>query len=173
MTAAIVIWIGLLGQDVLVVPTDRTDVPVAYLEHLAEVDEHGIAEAQTAIIDALDEQGVRVRSVNVLARDPAGIWRSLPQLLPPIEPPPARPNELKSSAGGSPVVRGHNSPGQVTGFLTGKTIYVSQGHGWYWSDVLGRWATQRGNTNDIEEDLVTTTTLTGKFLTVCFVLFTN
>ncbi|HIA01656.1 MAG TPA: N-acetylmuramoyl-L-alanine amidase, partial [Myxococcales bacterium] len=36
----------------------------------------------------------------------------------------------------------------------GKTVYLSQGHGFYWSAVLGRWATQRGNTHGIVEDLV-------------------
>lgn len=40
------------------------------------------------------------------------------------------------------------------GALSGKTVYLSPGHGFYRSSPLGRWATQRGNTNDIVEDLV-------------------
>ncbi|HEY0095314.1 MAG TPA: N-acetylmuramoyl-L-alanine amidase, partial [Archangium sp.] len=46
-----------------------------------------------------------------------------------------------------------------TGALSGKTIYLSPGHGFYRSSPLGRWATQRGNTNDVVEDLVSIETL--------------
>ncbi|MFH1530761.1 MAG: N-acetylmuramoyl-L-alanine amidase [Pseudomonadota bacterium] len=54
----------------------------------------------------------------------------------------------------TPVVVPFDAPGKGTGGLTGKHVYVSQGHGWTWSDVLGRWATQRGNTWGIVEDFV-------------------
>ncbi len=43
-----------------------------------------------------------------------------------------------------------------TGALAGKTIYLSAGHGFTWSASLNRWATQRGNTQSIVEDLVST-----------------
>lgn len=45
-----------------------------------------------------------------------------------------------------------------TGALFGKTVYVSAGHGFYWAPNINRWATQRGNTNDVVEDLVSTET---------------
>ncbi len=51
---------------------------------------------------------------------------------------------------------GHGAGG---GALTGKTVYVSAGHGWYWSDSLGRWATQRGNTHDLVEDFISAETI--------------
>jgi len=54
----------------------------------------------------------------------------------------------------TPVVVPFDTPGQGTGGLSGRHVYVSQGHGWTWSDVLGRWATQRGNTWGIVEDFV-------------------
>ena len=54
----------------------------------------------------------------------------------------------------TPVVVPFDAPGQGVGGLAGKHVYVSQGHGWTWSDVLGRWATQRGNTWGIVEDFV-------------------
>ena len=54
----------------------------------------------------------------------------------------------------TPVVVPFDAPGHGTGGLSGKHVYVSQGHGWTWSDVLGRWATQRGNTWGIVEDFV-------------------
>lgn len=41
---------------------------------------------------------------------------------------------------------------QAEGALSGKTVYVSAGHGWTWA--AGAWRTQRGNTNGLVEDLV-------------------
>ena len=54
----------------------------------------------------------------------------------------------------TPVVVPFDAPGKGTGGLAGRHVYVSQGHGWTWSDTLGRWATQRGNTWGIVEDFV-------------------
>ena len=42
-------------------------------------------------------------------------------------------------------------PGAVPGALTGKTIAISPGHGFYWHSTLG-WTTQRGNVNSMIED---------------------
>ncbi|MFM7245343.1 MAG: fibronectin type III domain-containing protein [Planctomycetaceae bacterium] len=41
---------------------------------------------------------------------------------------------------------------QPQGALTGKIVYTSAGHGWQWSDTLGRYATDRGNTLSLVED---------------------
>lgn len=47
------------------------------------------------------------------------------------------------------------------GALAGKTVYLSPGHGFTWTLISGTyyWRTQRGNTNDIVEDLVSTEVL--------------
>ena len=42
------------------------------------------------------------------------------------------------------------------GALTGKVIYLSAGHGFTWEAGLNGWRTQRGNTHEIVEDLVST-----------------
>jgi N-acetylmuramoyl-L-alanine amidase len=41
----------------------------------------------------------------------------------------------------------------ASGTLTGKTVYVSAGHGWTYT--AGAWHTQRGNTHDLVEDFIT------------------
>lgn len=41
---------------------------------------------------------------------------------------------------------------QPQGALTGKIVYTSAGHGWQWSDALGRYATDRGNLLSLVED---------------------
>ncbi|MGQ0506733.1 MAG: golvesin C-terminal-like domain-containing protein [Myxococcaceae bacterium] len=40
-----------------------------------------------------------------------------------------------------------------TGALSGKTVYLSQGHGFTYTPALGRWATQRSTTQQLVEDL--------------------
>src|SRR5688572_18855737 len=44
---------------------------------------------------------------------------------------------------------------QPAGNLTGKIVYTTPGHGWNWSSTLGRWATDRGENNDMVEDFGT------------------
>ncbi len=49
-------------------------------------------------------------------------------------------------------LRADRTAGPVQGILSGKTVYLSAGHGLTWTSV--GWRTQRGNTNGIVEDLV-------------------
>lgn len=61
-----------------------------------------------------------------------------------------RPAKKRAFTGGArQAVTGASGPGA----LTGKTIYLSAGHGWTY--VNGGWHTQRGNTNDLVEDFIT------------------
>lgn len=41
---------------------------------------------------------------------------------------------------------------QPAGALTGKIVYTSAGHGWQWNSTLNRYATDRGDNNEIVED---------------------
>jgi autotransporter-associated beta strand protein len=41
---------------------------------------------------------------------------------------------------------------QPQGALTGRIVYAAAGHGWQWSDALGRYATDRGNLLALVED---------------------
>jgi len=67
------------------------------------------------------------------------------------EPPLVR-REISASA---PVGRAALTPLRVrTGALSGKSVYISAGHGFTWTESLNAWRTQRGNTNQIVEDLV-------------------
>ncbi|MFZ5445953.1 MAG: N-acetylmuramoyl-L-alanine amidase [Myxococcota bacterium] len=84
----------------------------------------------------------------------------------PLEPKPWEPNLVPESPalvrverpalriGGLPAasVRG-------VGALANKVVYLSPGHGFTWEAGLGAWRTQRGNTNNIVEDLVSIETL--------------
>lgn len=45
-----------------------------------------------------------------------------------------------------------NAPGQPTGALTGRIVYMSAGHGWTYSNSSDKWYTQRGDSNEVVED---------------------
>ncbi|HEX2474141.1 MAG TPA: hypothetical protein VHK01_05320 [Lacipirellulaceae bacterium] len=59
---------------------------------------------------------------------------------------PLEPRLPMSAAGLVPV------GAQPDGPLAGKIVYTSGGHGWQWNTTLARWATDRGDNNEIVED---------------------
>lgn len=64
-----------------------------------------------------------------------------------------KPNPAPTDVGEVPfVMRGDPQAARPNGILSGKTVYVSAGHGWVRTDF--GWRTQRGNTNNIVEDFV-------------------
>ena len=91
-------------------------------------------------------------------------------LVPPGEPPlvpvPRRPWERPVQPGELPLLQrasvdasvprhgGIPLPRPREGALTGKHVYLSAGHGFTYTNTLSRWATQRGTTQEIVEDLV-------------------
>lgn len=79
-----------------------------------------------------------LRKFYVLAldpRDPSGAFKSLSDLWrePPI------PRKDKGGASAAPALAG----AMPAGALTGKAVYLSAGHGWYWDGYWGEWRTQR------------------------------
>lgn len=84
----------------------------------------------------------------------------------PLKPTPGRPWEEETPPVSGPLVRRVRAAGRDAGgkgvwkwverdwpqgFLSGKTIFLSPGHGWYWTG--SSWTTQRGNSYGIVEDL--------------------
>ncbi len=66
-----------------------------------------------------------------------------------------RPKNTDPFKNKSPISRNinpTNSQGQSIGALTGKTVWLSPGHGYMDDDGNGTWNTQRGNTNGMVED---------------------
>lgn len=51
-----------------------------------------------------------------------------------------------------PLRIGTDMPGENTGILSGKSVYLSQCHGWDYFESLGRFSTQRGNLYNTVED---------------------
>ena len=66
-------------------------------------------------------------SIKLWSKDDRGLWVPTQDLLPPIFPPPQKEASI-----------GVDIEGKTEGFLSGKAIYLSQCHGWIYSENLGR-----------------------------------
>jgi len=82
-----------------------------------------------------------------------GIYKPIPYFLPKLPKVPKKHWEAERGAGrviSATFPADYNGPG--TGFLSGKSVFVSSGHGWYFKN--GSWHTQRTNTHGIVEDFL-------------------
>ncbi len=113
------------------------------------------AEVMTAMLLARRPAEDRAR-MPWLGDEPVGDWLPLIRLVRPPAPVPRREHEAERPPPPPPTspLNGDPAVGGVKGALSGKTVYLSPGHGWTWSPGMGRWHTQRGNTHDIVEDFV-------------------
>jgi uncharacterized lipoprotein YddW (UPF0748 family) len=96
-------------------------------------------------VRAANESGAFVPVSAFLPRPASAV----PDIPPNDDLPPDRPGPAPEYAGQPPAF----GQGQPEGALSGKTVWLSSGHGWYWSTTLGRWTTQRGNNYGLVEDL--------------------
>lgn len=144
------------------------DLPADFLldaGHTGGLTERWLAGFQEATRDALegtaDDRAVRgVLPWAIDPRDPDGPWVPLVSLLPAATPPAPKPRELPRPPG--PLLNGlvwSDAAGATPGALSGKVVYVSASHGFTWTASIDRWATQRGNTNDVVEDLISAETI--------------
>jgi uncharacterized lipoprotein YddW (UPF0748 family) len=109
--------------------------------------------------DAIVQQVVKtvhplgLHQVSVRAEDEEGelvpISAFLPQPLIPAPSIPPNEDGGDNRYGDTSVPAGQGRP---HGALSGKTVWLSAGHGWYFSDTLNRWTTQRGNNYGLIED---------------------
>jgi N-acetylmuramoyl-L-alanine amidase len=133
-----VVWRG--GDRLRAVLAPEIPVTEENLDRLSRalVRRHGPSGARRFEILALDARGRLVPAVNLLPPVPPVPRRA-------FERPRRRPLVLRS---GPP----HDAPGFTAGFLAGKTVYLSAGHGWVWRSDTDSWETQRGNTWGLVED---------------------
>ena len=136
-------------QDAIVAA--YVQLPQAFLAGLTDVDCENIVRDQVTLLRQVEG----LTSFAIYAKpleDPAADYQPLPAYLPRPQgevnkPEPADAAGLR--AGGLPTY----NPGRPVGALTGKTVFLNPGHGWYYSSTLARWATQRGNSYGCIEDL--------------------
>jgi N-acetylmuramoyl-L-alanine amidase len=149
----------------------RLDLPERFLLGGGVTDEW--LERASRQLLALAQRFPGIHSIHFAARDPRAPeegWVALPMFLPAFDP---RSIEKERIAEGDrpeairadlPLVRRVSSPSPEsgpdglqpasTGFLTGKQVFLSQGHGWIDYNTTDAWETQRPLTNGIVEDFV-------------------
>ena len=101
-------------------------------------------EYDTLLEAAAASSPVDARGVELVVRGTDGELEPVGSLLPhPLTVP------QKSEPAGPPV----DHPGRAEGFLSGRAVYVSQCHGWYYNEGYLSFLLQRGNAYDTVEDL--------------------
>lgn len=97
-----------------------------------------------------------VKSISLQGRTGTGGYRPLSELRSPVTAKARKPEAAPGVDAETAAVRAGQPPApgqpQPSGALAGASIFLSPGHGWYYTSTLGRWATQRGNTNQMIED---------------------
>ncbi len=104
-----------------------------------------------ALEAAAGQSPATAESVVLMARLSDGSLVPAETLLPVERPLPPDP-DLSWEPPPPPSGPGVDHPGPGQGALSGKTIYISQCHGWIWYESLGRFSTQRGELFDTVED---------------------
>jgi N-acetylmuramoyl-L-alanine amidase len=95
-----------------------------------------------------------LRHFHVLAKDRRdGSFKPISDFLPKLPPIPTKPRETDPA---TPTPAFFQT--EPRGALSGKTVFLSQSHGWYWHSQLG-WITQRPNTNEVVEDFINAETI--------------
>jgi N-acetylmuramoyl-L-alanine amidase len=132
--------------------TATVDLPASFLEEGLDALVSDAMELQ--LIHTLE--GLDLRHFYLLARDPQDPTRArlVSDFLPasPTSPKEVLPDDVpappeRNTIAGQPPVYGQ---GQPQGALSGKTVFISAGHGWQWTG--SSWATQRGVSCDLVED---------------------
>ncbi len=133
--------------------TATVSLPASFLSD--ELDVTRSDELEFQLVYTLD--GLGLLHFNLLVPDPQDPAHARPLVeylapipqahkeVPPDDVPAA---EEPGTVAGQPPIYGQGRP---QGALSGKTVFLSAGHGWYWTG--SGWATQRGNNCDLVEDL--------------------
>ncbi|NLE43817.1 MAG: hypothetical protein GX620_03765, partial [Chloroflexi bacterium] len=116
----------------------RLDVPPERLAHLDSVLVEEIVEQVGWTLAPLGWRDLQILALDPRTREYKAISEYLPELPDPRKP--VLPGEGPVDPGMSTMLAGED-PRQPHGALTGKTVYVSAGHGWLWSG--GAWRVQR------------------------------
>ncbi len=113
----------------------RLDVPEDALQTLSHESFEGIVQQIGWTLEPLGWRDLRIYT-----RDPdSGEFVPLADFLPPI---PA-PRKATVLSGEEIFSQSTNLEGQPQGALSGKTVYISAGHGWEWNTNVNNWRTQR------------------------------
>jgi len=117
----------------------RLEVPEQVLANLSHEAFEAIVEQIGTTLEPLEWRDLRIQVRRPALMGGEDEFVSLADFLPEI-PAPRKEIEPAVPSQGQPPASGQ---GQPRGALSGKTIYVSAGHGWLWNSTMQKWRTQR------------------------------
>jgi len=141
---------GVVADDVIVrdgVVTVRATLDGTYLENFDGDDMERVSLGVRPFVDPA--AGLRSLRFEVRAEG-ATAYRPLADYLPPAPAMPAKP--VAKHAKYTKKTMPDRTDNRPIGSLTGATVFLSPGHGWYYSEKLGKWTTQRSNSFGVLED---------------------
>ena len=124
-------------------------------KYLADFNDIRLEELSRLYVNSLISLKIDFGRLNIMLRtDKGGEYRHVTEFLPKL---PAVPKKEDGYEGGpSKSARRSLVPqvrhGNITGALTGKTLFVSAGHGWTYHTTSSVWATQRDVSQGMRED---------------------
>jgi len=127
-------------------------------KYLSGFDDMKLEELSRLYLNTLISLNIDFRHLYILLRtDKAGEYKRATEFLPKLPPVPKKEDEEEN--GGVPLKTKKTkslSPqvqhGNITGALSGKTLFVSAGHGWVYNTVESKWVTQRDVSQGMRED---------------------
>lgn len=135
------------------------DIPTSMLNNL---DEHAYEDYVLVLYNSLLEKGYDI--LNLMVNDGNGNYRNIMEYILASSEPMAMytkpenddlaPSVKASNQQRVAMKQAHPNIGQSQpqGALSGKTVWLSPGHGWIYYTSLSNYSTQRGNNNDMVED---------------------
>ena len=142
---------------------DKVSVYLTVSEkYLSGFNDIKLEELSKLYVNTLISLNIDFRHLHILLRtDEAGEYKHVTEFLPKLPPVPKREWEKESSKPAKKSLSPHVKHGNITGALSGKTIFVSAGHGWTYninyndSGVFTSepgWLTQRDVSQGMRED---------------------
>lgn len=127
-------------------------------EYLADFNDAKLEKLSRIYLNSLISLKIDFSHLNIMLRtDKGGEYKHVTEFLPKLPPVPKKEDEEEN--GGVPLktrktksLSPHVQHGNLSGALTGKTLFVSAGHGWTYHTTTSKWATQRDISQGMRED---------------------
>ncbi len=146
------------GSQLIEVDTKDQNLNL-YFDFAEEIDDFTFESLQESLLPALEEYGLKQLKIYQAQQD--GSYLDLDEVFArsafiPELPDMSNDDPAKDIKGPSESelknINPHFAQPNTSGSLSGKTVWISPGHGWLWNSGANNFLTQRGNTNDMVED---------------------
>lgn len=122
-------------------------------KYLSGFDEMKLEELSRLYVNTLISLNIDFRHLRLYFRTSENEeYKSVTEFLPKLPPVPKKDGEQEGQKPAKRSLSPHVKHGNITGALSGKTLFVSAGHGWTWNTPTSTWETQRLVSQGMVED---------------------